>query len=457
MRARCSFVLFVFFVVASLAVKVQKAEPRILIQSGCYELDNLGDQSMLQAAIDGIRERLPNARFSVLSRSDDYLKRLAPDAHRVPVENRAAWKWVRSAYIAARKRMPNLDPLIRRRAPRVHARLLRLKARRLVNHNALRDTQFMVLSGGGYFTDVFPGQAWSSLERIRAADAMGIPFAIVGHGFGPLRDAALLRAARELIPRAKLISIREGLASLPILKDLGVDTARVLVTGDDAVAHAWRRAGDQPGRSIGVNLRVAGYAGTTDDDVLAVRDALRDAVANIDCELIPLAVCLARSVESESDASVATRIIDGLENARIGSSVPATVGGLIDRISECRLVVTGSYHCAVFALSQGIPAVCIHRSEYYALKFRGLADRFRVGCAVIDRSDTAFHGKLRDAIQESWRAADEVRPKLLRAAEQQVETGRQAYDALCNIIAEHCDSAQSESPEPTTRRSRLTA
>jgi len=456
-RARCSFVFFVFFVVASLAVKMRKVEPRILIQSGCYELDNLGDQSMLQAAIDGIRERLPTARFSVLSRSDDYLKQLAPDAHRVPVENRRAWKWVRSAYIRARTRMPNLDPLIRRRFPSVHAQLLRLKARRLVNHDALRDTQFMVLCGGGYFTDVFAGQAWSSLERIRAADAMGIPFAIVGYGFGPLRDAALLGAARELIPRARLISIREGLASPRILNDLGVDTAKVLVTGDDAVARAWRAAGDQPRRCIGVNLRVAAYAGTTDDDVVAVRDALRDAVASIDCQLIPLAVCLATSVESESDASVAARIIEGLEHAQVGSSVPTTVGALISRISECRLVVTGSYHCAVFALSQGIPAVCIHHSEYYALKFRGLADRFRIGCAVIDRADTGFHDRLRDAIVEGWHAADDVRPKLLRAAEQQVETGRQAYDALCASIEEHCDPAGSESPDPKARRSRLTA
>lgn len=442
---------------SAITILMRNVAPRILIQTGCYELDNLGDQSMLQAAIDGIRERLPNARFSVLSRSDDYLKRLAPDAHRVPVENRSTWKWVRSAYIGARTRMPNLDPLIRRRFPRVHERLLRLKARRLVNHDALRDTQFMVLSGGGYFTDVFPGQAWSSLERIRAADAMGIPFAIVGHGFGPLRDAAFRSAARELIPRAKLISIREGLASLPILKDLAVDTAKVLVTGDDAVAHAWHAADKQPGSGIGVNLRVAAYAGTTDDDVVGVRDALRDAVANIDCELIPLAVCLARSVESESDASVAARIIEGLEHARIGSPVPATVGALIDRISECRLVVTGSYHCAVFALSQGIPAVCIHHSEYYALKFRGLADRFNVGCAVIDRSDAAFHDKLRDAILESWRTANELRPKLLRAAEQQVVAGRQAYDTLCAIIAAECDQTPGESLDSNGRRSRLMA
>ncbi len=430
---------------------VGKVEPRILIQGGCYELDNLGDQSMLQAAIDRIRERLPNARFSVLWRSDDTLKELAPDAHRVPVENRKAWKWVRSAYIGLRKRMPDLDPFIRRRFPRVRDQLLRFKARRLVNHEALRDTQFMVLSGGGYFTDVFPGQAWSSLERIRVADAMGIPFAIVGHGFGPLRDTALRTAASELIPRARLISVRERLESIPILNDLGVDTTKVFVTGDDAVAHAWHAGVRRPGSCIGINLRVAPYAGMADDDVVAVRDAFRDAVASIDCELIPLAECVVKSVESDSDASVAARIIDGLGHARTGSAVPATVGALIDRVSECRLVVTGSYHCAVFALSQGIPSVCVHNCEYYALKFRGLADRFETGCVVIDRSDAAFHDQLRDAILQCWATADELRPKLLRAAEKQVEAGCQAYDTLCAIIAAECNPIECESISSSAR------
>lgn len=412
--------------------------PRILIQSGCYELDNLGDQSMLQAAIDRIRERIPDSRFLVLSRSGDGLRTLAPDAEAVLVENRSEWKWVRRAYLGARKTMPGLDPWIRRRLPRLFAKLLRLKAQSLVNHQALRDTEFIVLSGGGYFTDVFPGQAWSSLERLRAADAMGIPFAIVGHGFGPLRDPDLRAAARELIPRARLISVRERLASLPLLNDLGVDVSKVFVTGDDAVAHAWRARSETRGRQIGMNLRMAPYAGMREQDVVAVGEAFRAAVQSIGCDVVPLPVCVVASVESESDTTVASRIIGGLAGARIESPPPSTVGELIERVSTCRLVVTGSYHCAVFALSQGIPAVCIHNSEYYALKFQGLSDRFGAGCVVIDRSGDAFREKLREEITVCWRDADDLRPKLLHSARLQVEAGREAYDELCAIIAREC-------------------
>jgi hypothetical protein len=76
---------------------------------------------------------------------------------------------------------------------------------------------------------------------------------------------------------------------------------------------------------------------------------------------------------------------------------------------------------------------------------------------VIDRSDPAFHDKLRDAILESWRTAAELRPSLLRAAEKQVEAGRRAYDTLCSIIAAECDPSHSESLYRNGRRSRLTA
>lgn len=416
-------------------------EPRILVQSGCYELDNLGDQSMLRAAIERLHERLPHARFSVLSRSSAGLKSLAPGAVAVPVENRKEWKWVRSAYLALRHAVPAADPMIRGRFPALFGKLLRLKANRLVNHDALRQTDFMLLSGGGYFTDVFPGQAWSALERIRAASAKGIPFAIVGHGFGPLGDRDLLKVATELIPAARLIALRERPASLSLLEKFGVDSDRIVVTGDDSVEQAWRMRKSTPGTALGVNLRVAGYAGTTNDDIAAVRDALRRLIPLIHPVFIPVPVCVVESVESASDTTIADRLIAGLPAAESNTAAPVTVESLIDRISHCRAIVTGSYHGAVFALSQGIPAICVENSAYYRTKFEGLADQFGTGCRIVSRSDHAFATRLGDAVLDVWTGADELRPHLLGAAARQVEAGRRAYDVLAEIIADESRTA----------------
>ena len=416
-------------------VSSKMLRPRILIQSGSYELDNLGDQSMVRAAIGRISERLPGAVISVVSRSIQGLRSVAPGAHAVPVENKSEWKLVRLVYLGARKTVPSVDPFLRAHFPRLFHGLLRLKARKLINREVLRETDFMIVSGGAYFTDVFPGQAWSSLERMRAAEILGIPFALVGQGIGPLTDPAMRHAAAELLPRARLIAVRERETSLRLLHELGVGDENIFVTGDDAVEEAWLRRSADPGSSIGVNLRVAPYAGTSVDDATSMRVSLRSIVAATSAELVSLPVCISESVESSSDATVAKHILSGLGTSPGTDAVPTSVSDLIVRVSACRVVVTGSYHCAVFALSQGIPAVCVYNSEYYRIKFLGLKDLFGVGCEVISITSEKFSDRLAAATIEMWGHAASLRPVLLSAAEKQIAAGRRVYDELCSIIA----------------------
>src|SRR5205085_3092499 len=176
-----------------------------------------------------------------------------------------------------------------------------------------------------------------------------------GQGIGPLRDRALIAAARRVLPRARMIAVREKLVSVPLLEELGVASERIIVTGDDSVEAAHRARQVELGNFVGVNFRVAGYTGMTTSDVDAIRAPLHRAVQRIGSELIALPVCIVDSVESASDATTAIRLL-GSDN---GQSVPATSEQLIARVGTCRIVVTGSYHAGVFALSQGIPAVCV--------------------------------------------------------------------------------------------------
>ena len=420
--------------------------PRILVQSGCYDLDNLGDQSMMRSAIARIQERLPEAVFSVLCRSVEGLRSLAPGAHAVPVENRREWRLVRFVYLTVRRTVPAVDPFLRAHFPRLFHGLLRFKARKLVNHEILDETEFMIVSGGAYFTDVFTGQAWSSLERIRAANGLGIPFALVGQAFGPLTDPDIRQAAAELFPRARLIAVREREASLLLLRELGVSAERIFVTGDDSVEEAWRGRAAQAGSCIGVNFRLAHYAGTTAEDLVAMREALRITAAATQADLISLPVCVSESVESSSDAIVTECILEGLTSPR-GEAVPTSVSDLIARVSRCRVVATGSYHCAVFALSQGIPAVCVYKSDYYRMKFLGLKDMFGAGCEVISISSETFSDALANAMIEMWHDAPSLRPALISAAEAQIAAGRRAYDELCSIIAAECSRARPSAGE----------
>jgi colanic acid/amylovoran biosynthesis protein len=104
-------------------------------------------------------------------------------------------------------------------------------------------------------------------------------------------------------------------------------------------------------------------------------------------------------------------------------------------VSRCRIVVTGSYHAGVFALSQGIPVVAVARSSYYAAKFGGLAAQFGTGCDVVLLTGEDTERRLGDAVVAAWDRAPAVREALLGAAEHQIRLSREAYSRLGDLVS----------------------
>jgi polysaccharide pyruvyl transferase WcaK-like protein len=97
-------------------------------------------------------------------------------------------------------------------------------------------------------------------------------------------------------------------------------------------------------------------------------------------------------------------------------------------------MVTGAYHAAVFALSQGIPVVALTSSEYYDDKFLGLGDMFGTGLELVHLDGDDLAEQLGGAIRSAWKAAPEMRPALLASAERQIATSRQAFDRVCSLV-----------------------
>ena len=71
------------------------------------------------------------------------------------------------------------------------------------------------------------------------------------------------------------------------------------------------------------------------------------------------------------DVETLRELLAGLGDSDGGASLE-TPQLVIDRVGECKVVVTGSYHGAVFALAQGIPVVALVKSPYYVNKMAGL-------------------------------------------------------------------------------------
>jgi colanic acid/amylovoran biosynthesis protein len=108
---------------------------------------------------------------------------------------------------------------------------------------------------------------------------------------------------------------------------------------------------------------------------------------------------------------------------------------VVELIGQCRVVVTGSYHAAVFALAQGIPAVGVTRSAYYDAKFVGLNEQFGGTMGIVSLGEGDVEPRLMRAIDEAWENAEAVRPHLLELAREQVEEGRGAYRRLHALLS----------------------
>jgi colanic acid/amylovoran biosynthesis protein len=236
----------------------------------------------------------------------------------------------------------------------------------------------------------------------------------------------------RVLPRVDFIALRERRESVRLLTSLGIPPERLVVTGDDALEPAQRRTPRQLGGGIGVNVRVAGYAGVSGSDVDAIRPAVQRASIRLAAPLVP--VPIAHHPDCHDGVAIRDMLAepgDALQPVP-EASTPVTA---IDAVSQCRVVVTGSYHAAVFALAQGIPTVGLAATPYYVHKFTGLAELFPGGCETVALDESDADVALERAIVSAWTNGPGRRDQLLRAARAQIDAGRAAYLQLGQLVS----------------------
>lgn len=414
---------------------------RIVIDNSGYGLTNLGDLAMLQVGVARLRELLPDATFDVITTAPERLAQFVPTARPLSTTGRELFWQDRNLFGGLHRLVPGrattvltgLERRVRRRWPRAAAAWAgRRYARRGVDVRpmgeylaAVEGAAAVVATGGGFLTDVFGRHARNVLEQVGWAARAGKPTALFGQAIGPVTSSGLRRALREVLPRVDLIALREGRAGVPLLRSLGVDPGKVVVTGDDAIEPAYRLRPDRPGHDVGFNLRLASYSGVEDDDLAAVAAAVAEFARKHGARVRSLPVSV-----GGSDSDVAA--MAGLTAA--DDPPPAVPEDLIRRAGACRAVVTGSYHAGVFALSQGVPVVGVAKSDYYRLKFLGLADQFGPGCELVDAEAGDLPGRVAAALGRAWDSADAAHGPLLRAAERQVAASQAAYERFAGLL-----------------------
>jgi colanic acid/amylovoran biosynthesis protein len=301
----------------------------------------------------------------------------------------------------------------------------------------------------GLINDEFEELACQLLDELYWELSRNRHVVALGQGIGPISSPRLLTRARKVLPRLSLIALRESRAGLPLLDFLGVPRHKILVSGDDAIECGYLRRSNVPGSLIGLNLRVATYSGVDDRAAEQLSSQIHGAAETLNTSLLPIPI-------SFSDATPDVSAISGVLR-----DSPAIKAGLcserwediVDLVAKCRVVITGSYHAAVFAMSQGIPVIAIAQSRYYEDKFYGLQNQFGTGCTVMNL-EAAARG-LEEAICTVWHSSEDVRDRLRCAASQQIGLSREAYRLayeMCTgtdrLAPHHRGAGEGASPTP---------
>ena len=417
---------------------------------GIEEYGNMGDVSMLQVAVDRLHRLFPEACINVLTDSAENLARFCPAAK--PLDNfgrstlfgsgvllgrytDSAPRWLVSLLLRFKRTIGSQFPQLLR-AIAVWTLKYRNRPAGAASvtafAHALQNADLLLICGTGGFYDGC--QAWNLdiLDLVDAAIQRKIPVAMLGLGFGPLSDPVVLNRAAKVLPQVNLITLRGNRGSLDILRSLGIPESKLEVTGDEALELAYESRSEERGRGLGINIRFLASAWTDDDDIKAIRPVLQDFARRQGVPLVPLPIAI--QVHTRDDLAI-KQILIGFDEQSDGGKTLDYPLKVIRQAALCRVVVTGAYHAAVFALAQGIPVVALAKSAYFSSKFLGLEDQFGEGCQTILLNEPDLPQRLHSAIESAWQDADRHREPLQAAALRQIESSQKSYLRLKDLVA----------------------
>lgn len=409
---------------------------------GVEEYGNMGDVSMLQVAVDRLCDLFPEARIEVLTDSAENLVRFCPAA--TPLDNRGRALWFSNEVLPRRCSRITPRPIqdllvwvkstIRARLPNLFKAILlkRLKAQDRMSEarsvaafaHALQAANLMVICGAAGFYDGCRTWSMEMLDLVEAAVLRKMRVAMLGQGFGPLSDSVVLKRAARVLPKVDFITLRGGRGSFSMLRSLGVSESKLQTTGDEALELAYRSRSAQLGDSLGVGVRFAASATVNDDEIERLRPVLQTFARRHCIPLVPLPIAI--QAYTRDDLAI-KRVLMGFDDDSDGGKTLDSPLKVIKQTARCRVVVTGAYHAAVFALAQGIPVVSLAKSPYFSGKMLGLEDQFGQGCQTVLLNEPDWPEKLNDSIERAWQKADELREMLQVATVRQIELTRSSY------------------------------
>jgi len=383
--------------------------------SGYYGFGNAGDEAILAASLAGLRDRLPDADFVILSAD--------PDATAVQHD------------VEARPRWPLWSVW-----------------------RTLRGADLLLLGGGGLLQDSTSALSLRYyLAVLRLARLTRTPYAIFAQGIGPLRGRMGRWATARCMRRAAAITVRDQ-ASAELLAEIGVARERIEVTADPALTLvpappteiaeilravgvptdrpllglAARKVGQVPSPVLpprqGYGGQVAGRAGGSNGGQgrggEQAFEELAETVRRIADERHAQVIVLPfqRSEDLELCRSLAAAIPDAVPLE--GPLRPAELMAIIGRLE---MLVAMRLHALIFAAAQAVPAVGVA----YDPKVAALCERVGQPCIALGAV-----GELGELLERAWAARAELADERAHRAHDLKAQAERNFEVIERLVGE---------------------
>jgi len=397
---------------------------------------------MLQSGIQRLKYHFPGAEIGVLTLDPELLNDLVPNVTALPAGGRIFFCGEGTTIPGIGRiysRAGGIEHSIRMMAPNLARLLTRfsIRARNYPNsldYEILLDffykSDVVLSTGGGFVTDSFADHAKQTLRLLELAKRSGKISAMFGQGVGPITDNTLSRLSQRVLPLLDLIALRENCTGPKILKKYKVSKHKMFISGDDAIEIAYKSRSPKKGNCLGINLRAADYSNMGSCALEEVRIGVNNIINYLKCRLLLIPISFH---DKDSDVDTFNQTFKILRPSQFSTSKPIEV---IQQAGRCRVVITGSYHGSIFALSQGIPVVALVGSSYYESKFKGVVNQFGCGCTLVNMQKGSSK-QIEEAVLKLWGQSEALREKLLLSAKKQIESGREAYSRFAEIVFTH--------------------
>jgi len=303
--------------------------------------------------------------------------------------------------------------------------------------------------GMGGFTDIFLKDVWHYCYMIYTLASQGKPVIFTGQQIGPFHSWLTKNLVQSSLRKAEFIGLREPTDSLVFCEQADLDSNRFAVMGDDSfgvpaadsehVKSFLSRFGLSPGKFIAVNVRVGNYASSHAEYIQCIADLMSNLSQRYDLPVVVVPIALDIW---DSDIDSGYRLCEAVGGDRIQvldkpeELTAALVKGIL---GQAYAAVGVSYHFCTFALSQGVPAICIFDGDYYSQKARGLSrfwedERLALPLKKLD---------LKEATRQVYELIEdqEFREALRIRAEIAIKRWEEIFDLKVNEMLLRCNNS----------------